>query len=590
MFYFRIFKVYLKTFVSNNDINEKLLQKKNLRRLFIHLFKSDFLILWSIKAYFNFINILSIILKFKKLYNIDSKSGILFLSFINKIFFIYTKKLNELIFAVAHIQDERFNQKSQFYKLKNSHLNYRERYDAIIIGSGPSGSITANYLKKKFNKVLIIEKGNAFKNYNTKHPGEEFIHKWNNAGINTTLFGNQVSFSSGSCLGGGSEINSGLIHFPDDLFINKWKNDYDVSDLDLIKINEDLNNLIIQNVPASLTEDKDQSLAAKLFLKGIKKNQIKFEELKKFESQSNSKNLKSSMTETLLKEYIKSEGQILVRCNIDKIVKNNSGWKISGIKNKLRMNFETKYLFLCAGSIYTNQLLIKNKLCSTNAVNSFKFHPMIKVIAEYDKPIQTGRENVHNIQITENYPDFLIGQAASSYQFLKFAAYEDKKLLKEIENKWRNMSIYHSTFSIGAGKINKFLNNKFIYSYKISDDNINLLKNALSSMVKVIYSSGAKRVYFLGKKITLMDSNYENIINSNLTKINDFKFSSVHIMGGVKSGEKKSCIVNSFGELKNHKNIFINDSSLINHKLLKNPQGTTMALSQRNIKNFLSNV
>ena len=116
MFYFRIFKVYLKTFVSNNDINEKLLQKKNLRRLFIHLFKSDFLILWSIKAYFNFINILSIILKFKKLYNIDSKSGILFLSFINKIFFIYTKKLNELIFAVAHIQDERFNQKSQFYK------------------------------------------------------------------------------------------------------------------------------------------------------------------------------------------------------------------------------------------------------------------------------------------------------------------------------------------------------------------------------------------------------------------------------------------------------------------------------------------
>ena len=61
-------------------------------------------------------------------------------------------------------------------------------------------------------------------------------------------------------------------------------------------------------------------------------------------------------------------------------------------------------------------------------------------------------------------------------------------------------------------------------------------------------------------------------------------------MGGVKSGESNECLVDSFGKLKKYENLFINDSSLINHKLLKNPQGTVMAISLRNINNFLRSV
>ena len=40
-----------------------------------------------------------------------------------------------------------------------------------------------------------------------------------------------ISFSAGNCLGGGSEINSGLFHYPTREFINKWQNDFNVKDL-----------------------------------------------------------------------------------------------------------------------------------------------------------------------------------------------------------------------------------------------------------------------------------------------------------------------------------------------------------------------
>ena len=40
-----------------------------------------------------------------------------------------------------------------------------------------------------------------------------------------------ISFASGNCLGGGSEINSGLFHEPDEKFFKSWSETYGIVDL-----------------------------------------------------------------------------------------------------------------------------------------------------------------------------------------------------------------------------------------------------------------------------------------------------------------------------------------------------------------------
>ena len=45
----------------------------------------------------------------------------------------------------------------------------------------------------------------------------------------------------------------------------------------------------------------------------------------------------------------------------------------------------------------------------------------------------------------------------------------------------------------------------------------------------------------------------------------------------------------SYGKVKEFDNLYVNDSSLINNKLLKNPQGVVMAVACRNIENFIKN-
>ena len=80
-----------------------------------------------------------------------------------------------------------------------------------------------------------------------------------------------------------------------------------------------------------------------------------------------------------------------------------------------------------------------------------------------------------------------------------------------------------------------------------------------------------------------------NEVISSFKRVKDFIFSSVHILGGVTMGEKKGCITDSYGKVKEFDNLYVNDSSLINNKLLKNPQGVVMAVACRNIENFIKN-
>ena len=120
---------------------------------------------------------------------------------------------------------------------------------------------------------------------------------------------------------------------------------------------------------------------------------------------------------------------------------------------------------------------------------------------------------------------------------------------------------------------------------------ISLFKNGIDKLIQFIFATGADYIYPIFKNIEKV-SNYDSNYIENIRNINDVNFSTVHLLGGIPMGEnKKNCQVNSFGRLLNDKapNIFINDSSLICEKLLKNPQGTIMTLSLRNIQNFISN-
>lgn len=576
--------VYLNYCSYTKFIYEELFHEKAkkifLRASFLHFYNIDFLPKAIIFSFLFLINLISNIFYFKSFHRLNERKNIIFL--LNFFFKFLIKIINELLLALYIIQS-RNNEKIKEIKL-NRPIN-KNYFKFIVIGSGPSGSITSLELQKNFANTLLIEQGSHYNISKKKHPGDEFIKKWDNAGILTTIFPNEINFSSGKCLGGGSEINSGLYHFPKKEFFNLWKKNNGIKKLDLNFLNK-INKDLLKNIPVNKIIGKNFNNSFKEFCKGSKKANANANNIPRLAEIRNGIFKKNSMTATILKDFIKYNGDILLDSKVKRIYKNHEKLWVVEINNRKR--FTCKYLFLCLGAKNTQELLINNNFSNNTNFNKFKLHPMIKVIPKFKREVQKEGDDVHSFQITKYYPKFILGEASSGKQFLEISVLDDKKILDDVKKNWRKMSIYHSTFSFGFGQIIKvpFIN-KFIYSYKIERQELKNIKFALKTLCKILFAGGAEYIYLLNrKKIKVYLHNFKEIID-NINEIKNFKFSSVHILGKIELGEKKFCYVDSFGKIKNNDKIYINDSSLISAPLLQNPQGTVMLLAYRNILEFI---
>ena len=547
----------------------------DLRKVSVHILKSDFIILFFINITLIILNLFQIILR--------DKGNYFFFLFLSPL----SKKFEEILVSVILINN--LNQKEN-YQYKN--INVEENYfEYIVIGSGPSGSINSYYLNQEYpGKVLLIEKGKDVSTFKKKHPQDEFISKWKNGGLNSTLFPLQISFASGECLGGGSEINSGLFHKPGKKFLDSWslnQNYIQPSKDEIDKHFDDLNEI--------LGSDRilPKSKSYKYFIEGCLKTKIQYEHVPQFYSLLNNPKVikKNTMRSTFINLFLKNNGKIQTNFEVIKIEfsKKKKLWNIIGKKSGKTKTFLCKTLFLNGGAIYTNKILINSKLYQKE-VSKFKFHPMIKMVVEFDNQVQQGFENVHPIQFTDQNEKFIVGEASSGAQFIKMNFLKNLELFDDVKKNWKNMSVYHCTFSFGKGNLIKIpFFNKYFYSYNIEKNQIKVIKQALLQSMKVLFNGGVKRI-FLAKSKGIDELNLINYTDK-ILKINnlkELKFSAVHIFGGVKSGENQDCIVNSFGKSLKYENLYINDSSLINENLLKNPQGTIMFTAKRNIEKFIN--
>ena len=193
--------------------------------------------------------------------------------------------------------------------------------------------------------------------------------------------------------------------------------------------------------------------------------------------------------------------------------------------------------------MHTNSLLLKSPVSrgKRKIIRKFYLHPMLKAIAKYPKNIQIMNSDITPLQITEYYPNCIIGNAASSLQFQLMPFHNKRDLTELITDNFKNSTVFHTTFSLGFGKIYNipFIKDTIpLYFLSRSEKNkINIGYQNLFSFIKktgadylIPLTKTAKKPIYLKKEHSDTTHFQENSINHNL--------SSVHIMGGVTSGEK----------------------------------------------------
>jgi len=98
------------------------------------------------------------------------------------------------------------------------------RCEIAVVGSGPGGAITACLLAEAGRDVLLIEEGpNLGLESCLPFSIDEMAQKYRNGGLTSTLGRVKVQYVEGRCVGGGSEINSGLYHRTPLDILEKWR-------------------------------------------------------------------------------------------------------------------------------------------------------------------------------------------------------------------------------------------------------------------------------------------------------------------------------------------------------------------------------
>ncbi|HEY6528104.1 MAG TPA: GMC family oxidoreductase [Cellvibrionaceae bacterium] len=479
-----------------------------------------------------------------------------------------------------------------------SQEHLKDHYDACVVGGGPGGMLAATLLAEKGLAVLLIERGDYTPQKDTVPFGAyELRDRYKNAGITAMLGAPTVNYVEGSCLGGGSEVNSGLYHRPSAQIIARWSQSHQIESLTyqelepLMEINE--KELEISYLPGEASKPSLQ------LAKGASAMGWQCLEVPRWFKYDNASTperplgVRRSATEVYLERFIAAGGSILLNTKVDLITLTPNGdWCCEINAKEMRKPVRSEYLFLSAGAIDTPFLLLKSRL-GTNVGNSLAIHPTIKVMAKFPDAINSAGVGVPVHQVKEFAPEYSFGCAVSSLPFLVAQGMSrDDLTTREVVDEWQQFFTYYAMTSGGCGRIRKlpFFADPIV-QYTLGQHDLKILAKATRDLCRLLLAAGASDLHVSDRSIGKI-SNNEHLINiPGVLNKRYAELMTIHVMGSCPMGEDRSvCTVDSWGRLHGLERIYVADASIFPGALGANPQGTLMALVRRNINKFLSEI
>lgn len=472
--------------------------------------------------------------------------------------------------------------------------------EILVVGSGPGGSITTCLLAEAGWDVLLIEEGSSLPLSSSKsYSSEEMDQKYRHSGLTVALGRNKIAYAEARCLGGGSEINSGLYHRPLPQSIRSWCDQFKIEGLEETLLQECLEETE-RDLSVSLMPEKLSSPSLKL-QQGADKLGWKHTETArcfKYSKQENGAWVgnRQSMSETYIPRAKRAGARILPDTKMERLHLHRNQAKratvsqttLTGEKKRIEIDFQQ--IFLCAGAIQTPFLLRKSGIYR-NIGNSLRMHPMVRLAAYFPDDVNDD-SGVPVVQIEEFKPDLTLGCSCSSPGHL--ALWLDGTLQERQKklDRWKQMAIYYAAITTaGSGTVRSipFISEPFV-SYQLTPQDMKKMGEGLYRLAEVLLSSGAEELIFPMK-------GYESV--KRLSQLAPLKSSglpdagapitSIHLFSSCPMGEDKNkCAVNSYGKLHGYENIYLNDASILPDCPGVNPQATLMAIARRNVKQFCS--
>lgn len=480
------------------------------------------------------------------------------------------------------------------------------RAEIVVVGSGPGGAITACLLAEAGRDVLLLEEGEHLPLTSCEPFSQaEMLQKYRNGGQTVALGKNKIAYVEGRCVGGGSEINSGLYHRTPPEILDRWRKEFQVealSEKDLsphFEVCERDVSVSLLPGAAPLASLKLHDGATRLGWKSLEvprwfrydgRDALPTDQADSQVGPASHMGKRQSMTETFIPRFLKAGGRLLSQTRARQFRQAGNGWLIDAQYQSTRpIEIAGENLFLCAGAVHTPALLRRSGI-TRNIGDSFQIHPTAKIVARFPGKVNSTDMGVPVHQVKEFSPRLSFGCSISSPAYVALGLIDHPEAARETAQTWPRTAIYYAMItSEGHGTIRTLPGFRDpLVRYGLTATDRRNLAAGLHKLAQILFAAGATELYpSLTRGPALRD-------NASLGKLPEVlpdglaNLMTIHLFSSCPMGEDRSqCATDSFGRVHGIKNLFVNDASLLCTAPGVNPQGSIMALARRNALKFL---
>ena len=466
------------------------------------------------------------------------------------------------------------------------------RTEVLIIGSGAGGAVTAALCAEAGRDVLSVEEGA----WHT--PGDvesfsmdEMMSRYRNHGLTAALGNPGISYAEGRCVGGSTEINSGLYRRLPDYLSTAWESEYRIADFGpetLSAAADEVEDFLdITMVPG------DYPPASELIATGADAlgwRSTEFARAFSYDSQGDA--TKQTMARTYIPRAVAAGARLIPNTRIDRLQVRNGRFraavgvrKADGGKEPVRIVADD--VFVCGGAVHTPFLLQRSGF-RKQIGTGLRFHPTIKVAARFAAEMDHGEVPMHRIM--EFGPHLTIGGSASRRAHIALALADTSLPYEDALADWRNVAVYYAAIRGGSGRVVSVpgLSSPLVF-YSMTEADMSRLARGVLHLGNALFAAGATELYPSLVGGPILRHRDELVQWWDAISRSRSNVMTVHLTSTVRMGEDpRTSAADSFGRLRGVENLYVNDASLLPDAPGVNPQAAIMMLATRNARAFLS--
>ncbi len=465
------------------------------------------------------------------------------------------------------------------------------RAETVVVGSGPGGAISAALLAQAGRDVLIVEDGAYFEEgFCPPFSQQEMMAKYRNGGLTPALGRTKVTYVEGRCVGGGSEINSGLYHRTPPEALERWRKEYEAQALEdatlepyFATVERDLSVGLLPG-PAPAASLKLQEGAQKLGWSSL--------EAPRWYKYDERGATRQSMSQTYLPRALAHNARLLHSARIMQFREAGGRWSLQGqSRNGRRFEITAEKLILAAGAIQTPALLRRSGI-KTQIGNSLRMHPTAKVVARFPEEVNARGLGVPVHQVKEFAPEISFGCSISSPAYLGLALLDHPAEVPRVAENWKRMAIYYAMVASDTTGSVRCLPGFAdpLVRYPVSAGELRALAFGMRKLCELLLAAGAEKLFLGVAGIPPICGPGELFRIPAAFAPGSANLMTIHLFSTCPMGENRArCATDSFGRVHGFSSLFINDASLLCTAPGVNPQGSIMALAHRNAAHLVQN-